>query len=78
VERLVSFYVQQYNEVMPHSALDFRTPDEVYFGRAEDVPSKLAVARRLAREARMAANRATACETCAANELSASSLDQVA
>ena len=31
VRRLVAFYVQQYNELMPHSALDFRTPDEVYF-----------------------------------------------
>ena len=31
VRRLVAFYVQQYNELMPNSALDFRTPDEVYF-----------------------------------------------
>jgi len=38
---LVTFYVREYNEVMPHGALDWRTPDEVYFGRAEDVPSKL-------------------------------------
>jgi putative transposase len=64
VQRLVTFYVREYNEIMPHGALDWRTPDEVYFGRAEDVSSKLDVARRAAREARLTANRATTCETC--------------
>ena len=62
VERLVQFYVQQFNEVMPHSALDYRTPDEVYFGRADDVPSELEVARRTAREARVTSNQALTCE----------------
>ena len=64
VRRLVAFYVQQHNEVMPHSALDYRTPDEVYFGRAEEVPVQLAVDRQAAREARVATNRAMTCETC--------------
>jgi len=64
VQRLVTFYVREYNEVMPHGALDWRTPDEVYFGRAEDVSSELDVARRAAREARLTANQATTCETC--------------
>ena len=59
MQRLVTFYVREYNEVMPHGALDWRTPNEVYFGRAEDVPIKLDVARRAAREARLTANRAT-------------------
>src|SRR5690606_19114115 len=31
VRRLVAFYVQQHNEVMPHSAFNGFTPDEVYF-----------------------------------------------
>ena len=64
VRRLVAFYVNQFNAVMPHSALDWRTPDEVYFGRAVDVPSQLEEARRSAREARLTANRETTCETC--------------
>ena len=64
VRRLVAFYVQQHNEIMPHSALDFRTPDEVYFGRGQDAPVQLAVDRQAAREARVATNRAMTCETC--------------
>jgi len=71
VRRLVAFYVQQYNELMPHSALNFRTPDEVYFGKAEDVPRKLSVARRAAREARLTTNRTTTCEACSASTSSA-------
>ncbi len=64
VQRLITFYVREFNEVMPHGARDGRTPDEVDFGRAEDVPSRLATARRKARDARVSANRATTCETC--------------
>ena len=64
MQRLVTFYVREYNEVMPHGAFDWRTPDEVYFGRADDVPSKLEIARRAAREARLTANRDMTCETC--------------
>ena len=30
VERLVAFYVEQHNTVMPHSAFHGQTPDEVY------------------------------------------------
>ncbi len=78
VERLVQFYVQQFNEVMPHSALNWRTPDEVYFGRAEDVPSQLEEARRSARQARMAANRATTCETCRSSTSTTTALSEAA
>src|SRR5690606_30676783 len=34
VRRLVEFYVQQHNKVMPHSAFNGATPDEVYFEQA--------------------------------------------
>ncbi|HMA91076.1 MAG TPA: hypothetical protein VKP30_00250 [Polyangiaceae bacterium] len=68
---LVAFYVNEYNEVMPHGALDWRTPDEVYFGRAEDVTIQLETARRKAREARLVVNRAMTCETCRASPASA-------
>jgi len=64
VHRLVAFYVREFNELMPHSALNGRTPDEVYFGKGEDIPIKLAAARQAARGSRLAENRAMTCETC--------------
>ena len=66
VRRLVSFYVAEHNQVLPHSALNGRTPDEVYLGQAEDIPAKLAAARKVAREERLAANRALSCAACTA------------
>ena len=74
VRRLVAFYVQQLNEVMPHSALGGRTPDEVYLGQAENTPAELAVARSAARRARLEANRVLSCEACTASGQSASAL----
>jgi transposase InsO family protein len=32
VRRLVAFYVDQHNRVLPHSAFRGQTPDEMYFG----------------------------------------------
>jgi transposase InsO family protein len=78
LRRVVGFYVQQYNEVMPHSALLGRTPDEVYFGKANDIPTKLAVARNAARATRLATNRAVMCGTCTAAEAPMSTLDKAA
>jgi len=78
VRRLVGFYVQQYNEVMPHSALLGRTPDEVYFGKAQDIPTELAIARNAARAKRLATNRAVTCGRCTATEASTSLLDKAA
>jgi putative transposase len=66
VRSLVAFYVQQSNEVMPHSALNGRTPDEAYFVRAENIPAKLATARKVARTERLDANRALSCAACTA------------
>jgi transposase InsO family protein len=64
VERLVAFYVEQHNTVMPHRAFDGRTPDEVYFGVADNLAGELAERRRLAREQRVASNRSKTCATC--------------
>jgi putative transposase len=66
VRRLVAFYVQQFNEVMPHSALNGRTPDEAYFGKAEATPAELAAARSAARRERLETNRSLSCQACAA------------
>jgi hypothetical protein len=78
VRRLVAFYVQQYNEVMPHSALFGRTPDEVYFGKAADIPTELRGARRASRTERLATNRTVTCETCTATQAPTTTLEKAA
>jgi transposase InsO family protein len=62
--RLVEFYVTAHNQVMPHSAFEGQTPDEMYFGTGGAVPAELASARKAAREERMKVNRAAACSVC--------------
>jgi len=64
VERLVAFYVQQHNAVIPHSAFHGQTPDEMYFGTGTTIPEHLTVARRLARDARLDKNRSLHCRAC--------------
>ena len=66
VRRLVAFYVTEYNKRLPHSALRGRTPDEVYFGTADEVPDQLARAGIQARTARLESNRAGSCDDCLA------------
>src|SRR5262249_19271831 len=41
VRRLVAFYVEEHNRVLPHSALRGQTPDEMYFGTGDTVPADL-------------------------------------
>ena len=41
VRRLVAFYVDQHNGVLPHSAFQGQTPDEMYFGTGDAVPADL-------------------------------------
>ena len=62
---LIGFYVVEHNSRIPHAAFDGQTPDEMYFGKGSDVPEALATARETARQARMEANRARRCATCA-------------
>ncbi|MBN2195872.1 MAG: DDE-type integrase/transposase/recombinase [Polyangiaceae bacterium] len=64
VEKLVAFYVEQHNSVMPHAAFRGATPDEVFFGREDGVEPGLVEPRREARAARIAANRALECGQC--------------
>jgi hypothetical protein len=65
VRREVAFYVEQHNSVIPHHAFKGQTPDEVYFGRGDEVPNQLAEARADARARRMEANRERQCAVCA-------------
>jgi len=64
LHRLIEFYVTAHNEVMPHSAFQGQTPDEVVFGIGDEVSEKLAIARKSAREKRMKKNRAVRCGVC--------------
>ena len=41
VRRLVAFYVDEHNRVLPHSAFRGQTPDEMYFGTGDTVPADL-------------------------------------
>ena len=61
---LVEFCVIAHNEVMPHSAIQGQTPDEVFFCIGNEVTEKLAVARKSARENRMEENRNARCGIC--------------
>jgi putative transposase len=64
VRKLTDFYVQQHNQVIPHSAFKDQTPDEVYLGKDGTVVEELISARQAARTARQAANRAMSCSKC--------------
>ena len=65
LRRLIEFYVTAHNEVMPHSAFQGQTPDEVFFGIGDQVTKRLSKARESARGQRMEANRAVRCGVCA-------------
>jgi transposase InsO family protein len=66
VKKLVSFYVKEHNERLPHSAFRGQTPDEMYFGKGDGVPDGLESGRKAARTERLAVNRALACAVCEA------------
>ncbi len=64
VEKLVTFYVEQHNTHIPHSAFQGQTPDEMYFATGEEIPQQLEDDRIAARESRLKLNRAQTCQTC--------------
>ena len=64
IRRLVTFYVHEHNQVLPHSAFRGQTPDEMYFGTGEAVPEDLTSRATAARRARQEANRSASCTTC--------------
>ena len=68
VRRLVAFYVQQHNQVMPHWALKGLTPDEVYNGTGAGIQERLAEEHARACEARIKTNQSVTCETCEAGQ----------
>ena len=64
VRRLVSFYVDEHNRRLPHSAFHGQTPDEMYFGTGDAVPADLMSRAAAARRTRIEANRSASCERC--------------
>jgi putative transposase len=64
VRRLVAFYVDEHNRVLPHSAFRGQTPDEMYFGTGVTVPADLTSRAAAARRTRGEANRSASCATC--------------
>jgi putative transposase len=64
VRGLVEFYVAEHNGRIPHSAFKGQTPDEMYFGKGDEIPERLETARQEARAARLGANRARRCGAC--------------
>jgi len=64
IRRLVAFYVDEHNHVLPHSAFRGQTPDEMYLGSGDAVPEDLRARAAAARRARVAADRSASCEAC--------------
>ena len=58
------FYVDEHNRVLPHSAFRGQTPDEMYFGTGDAVPTDLTARAAAARRTRGEANRSASCATC--------------
>jgi hypothetical protein len=71
VRRLVAFYVDEHNRVLPHSAFRGQTPDEMYFGTGDTVPADLMLRTTAARRARLEANRSASCATCSSVDTAA-------
>ncbi len=71
VKKLVSFYVEEHNQRLPHSAFRGQTPDEMYFGEGVRVPDELESGKKAARRKRLALNRALSCAVCEENQDSA-------
>jgi transposase InsO family protein len=64
LRRLIAFYVEAHNEVVPHSAFEGQTPNEVFFGTGDTVVADLASERAQARTERMTRNRSAGCGVC--------------
>ena len=66
VRRLVDFYVNEHNRVLPFGVSLHRI-----FGTGDAVPADLTTGTAAARRARLEANRSAACATCPASEAAA-------
>lgn len=65
VQRLVAFYVEEHNAIIPHASFQGQTPGEMYRGTGAQVPLQLAEQRAEARRNRLITNRLRRCVVCA-------------
>src|SRR5262249_57636302 len=72
VRRLVAFYVDLHNRVLPHSAFRGQTPDEMYVGTGTSVPPDLKSGAVAARRGRRQANRSAWGDSCPSTTVAAS------
>jgi transposase InsO family protein len=68
LRKCVDFYIQQHNEVMPHSAFRGQTPNEGFFGTGKNIEAELKQARAAARRLRVETNRKRSCGACPKTE----------
>ena len=66
VRRLLAFYVDEHNRVLPHSAFGGQTPDEMSLGTGDAIPAELASRADAARRPRLQAHRSMNGDTCPA------------
>jgi putative transposase len=64
LRRLIAVYVEAHDDVIPHSAFDGQTPNEVFFGTGDAVVANLAAERVQAQTERMDRNRSAGCGVC--------------
>ena len=64
VRRLVAYYVDEHNRVLPHAAFRGQTPDEMYRGTGEAIPAELTARAAAVHRARLQANLSASCATC--------------
>jgi putative transposase len=65
VHRLVAFYVERYDAVVPHATSKGQMPDDMHFETGDGRPDRIAEARAPARAKRLEVNRARRCAVCA-------------
>ena len=70
VRRLVAFYIEEHNQKIPRTILAGRTPDEVYYGREENLLERLCEQRKTAQRLRREANQSARCNRCESSPVS--------
>ena len=65
IRKLVSFYVSEHNERLPHSAFRGQTPERDVLRERGGRPATIDAGKRTARAKRLETNRAKACAACA-------------
>ncbi len=64
LQRLVEKYFDDHNKLIPRAELGGRTPNEAFFGREDDLQTRLRVEHAKARYRRVAENQARTCSAC--------------